>query len=148
PAIQATRTDLNSSLKEGSRGSTGAGHRVLSGLVVFEIAITLVSLACAGLLLRTFIGLQGVKPGFDPKNVLTFQVSLSTGGYSDPKRIGPFSKVGCGEFKNGPGFSAAATTPPLPLSGEDSETQFFINGKPKPPVSELPNAMFYITSPG
>jgi predicted permease len=148
PAIQATRTDLNSSLKEGSRGSTGAGHRVLSGLVVFEIAITLVSLACAGLLLRTFIGLRGVKPGFDPKNVLTFQVSLSTGGYSDPTRIRRFFQDLVGEVRNVPGVSAAATTSLLPLSDEDSETQFFINGKPKPPVSELPNAMFYITSPG
>jgi predicted permease len=148
PAIQASRTNLNESLKEGTRGSTGTGHRVLSWLVVFEIAVTLVSLASAGLLLRTFIGLQGVKPGFDPKNVLTFQVSLSTGGYSDPARTRRFFRDLIGEVRNVPGVSAAATTTLLPLSGEDSETQFFINGKPKPPVSELPSTMFYITSPG
>jgi predicted permease len=148
PAIQASRLNLNASLKEGTRGSTGAGHRVLSALVVFEIAITLVSLACAGLLLRTFVSLEAVKPGFDPKNVLTFQVALSARNYSDPARTRSFFRNLLTGVRNVPGVAAAATTTLVPLSGDDSEAQFFINGKPRPPVSELPSAMFYVTSPG
>jgi predicted permease len=148
PAIQASRLNLNASLNEGTRGSTGAGHRVLAALVVSEIAITLVSLACAGLLLRTFVGLRAVKPGFDPKNVLTFQVALSARSYSDPARTRRFFRDLLTEVRSLPGVAAAATTTLMPLSGDDSETQFFINGKPRPPISELPSAMFYITSPG
>jgi len=147
PAIQASRPNLNESLKEGARGSTGASHRVRSALVVSEIAIALVLLAGAGLLLRTFIGLEGVNPGFESKNALTFQVALSTRNYSDATRIRGFFRDLLTEVRNIPGVTAAATTTLLPLSGDDSETQFFINGKPRPPISQLPNAMFYITSP-
>src|SRR5262249_31456145 len=148
PAIQASRPNLNEALKEGARGSTRAGHRVREALVVSEIAIALLLLVCAGLLLRTFVGLQSVKTGFDPKNVLTFQVALSAKNYSDPARTRGFFRDLLTEVRNVPGIPAAATTTLLPLSGDDSETQFFVNGKPRPPVSELPSAMFYITSPG
>jgi len=148
PAIQASRPNLNESLKEGARGSTSAGHRLRGALAVSEIAIALVLLVCAGLLLRTFIGLKSVKPGFEPKNVLTFQVALSGGSYSDPTRTRGFFRDLLTEVRNVPGVSAAATTGLLPLNGDDNEGPFFINGKPRPPLSELPMAMFYITSPG
>src|SRR5262249_32310743 len=100
------------------------------------------------LLLRTFISLQAVHPGFDPKNVLTFQVALSTRSYLDPARIRGFFRDLLSEIRNTSGVTAAATTALLPLNGDDNEVPFFVNGKPRPPISELPSAMFYVTSPG
>jgi len=72
PAVQASRPDLNNTLKEGGRGPGGGSrNRIRSGLIVAEVALALVLLAGAGLLLRSFLRLQTVAPGFDPQNVLS-----------------------------------------------------------------------------
>src|SRR5262249_51641076 len=73
PAVQATRPDLASSMKQGGRGSSsgGARHRLRSGLVVAEVALAFVLLTGAGLLIRSFFQMQQVDPGFDSTNVIT-----------------------------------------------------------------------------
>ncbi|MCH7978738.1 MAG: ABC transporter permease, partial [Acidobacteria bacterium] len=79
PALHASKTDLNEALQEGGRNAIGGGRsRVRSFLVVSEIALALVLLVGAGLLLRSFLRLQEVNPGFRGDNVLTMLVSLST----------------------------------------------------------------------
>jgi len=78
PAVQIARTDVNSVLKEtSSRSGTGRHHWMRSVLVVAETALALVLLIGAGLMMRTFAGLKGVDPGFDPTNVLTMATSLA-----------------------------------------------------------------------
>ena len=80
PALRAARVDLNTSLKAGGRSSQGEGgfgssrRRLRSLLVVAEVAISLVLLVGAGLLVRSFVRLQGVSPGFDPEGVISMRV--------------------------------------------------------------------------
>ena len=94
PALQTSKPDLVSTLKEASgRSGTGVRHkRVRSALVVAEMALALVLLVGAALLIRSFVGLRSVDPGFDPRNVFTFQTSLASGAVRDDRerrRISP-----------------------------------------------------------
>jgi hypothetical protein len=81
PALRAARLDLNSSLKSGGRSSQGAGgftasrHRLRSLLVVSEVAVSLILLAGAGLLIRSFVALAAVPPGFRADHVLSMRVA-------------------------------------------------------------------------
>ena len=77
PALRSSRADLQPSLKEGGRGSTGAHHSTQRGLVIVQMALTLVLLAGAGLLFRTVQHLWKADLGFESQHVLTFQVGLS-----------------------------------------------------------------------
>src|SRR4030095_960583 len=80
PALQASRPDLNETLKEGARGSGGAGgQRVRGALVIAEVALSVALLIGAGLLLRSFSKLQDVKMGFEPEDLLTMRISLPSG---------------------------------------------------------------------
>src|SRR5262249_53762910 len=82
PALQASKPDLNSTLKEGDRRTTsGPGRRIRSVLVVSEVALALVLLVGAGLMMNSFLRLQKVDPGFNPKNVLTMEIFLSEAQY-------------------------------------------------------------------
>src|SRR5207249_4406914 len=80
PAIQASRPNLNESLKDAGRsGSGGRGRqRLRDALVVAEVALSVALLIGAGLLVRSMWTLQGVNPGFDPRNLLTMQLRLTT----------------------------------------------------------------------
>ena len=84
PALQTSRTDLASVIREGTRGSKGrGGTRTRSLLVVAETALAVVLLAAAGLMIRSFAGLQGVDPGFRPDGVVTFKFELPESKYSE-----------------------------------------------------------------
>src|SRR5205823_12287383 len=80
PALHASRTDLSSTLKE-SAGRSGTGfrqNRARSVLVVVEVALALILLIGSALLIRTSLALQAVDPGFNPSNVLTMRMSVSS----------------------------------------------------------------------
>ena len=96
PALSASRTDLNSSLKESSNRS-GTGFRqskARSLLVVTEVALALVLLVGSALLIRTFIALRGVNPGFNPHNVLTMEMSLTGDRFQKTAAVGQLSRDG------------------------------------------------------
>jgi putative ABC transport system permease protein len=118
PMIQAARVDVNSSLKEGSgKGVTAAGRgRLRSALVVAEMALALVLLIGAGLLIRTFANLLKVEPGFDSRNVLTFQVSMNGSKYDTTAKAAEFYKRALESIESLPEVEAAAVTSNLPLS--------------------------------
>ena len=88
PAIQASHSHFNATLKEGGRSPAAPGRRsVHSMVVVAEVALSLVLLIVVGLLGRSFVSLQEVRPGFDAENVVTFRLSLSGSRYaSGPDR--------------------------------------------------------------
>jgi predicted permease len=148
PALGASRPDLNETLKEGGRSGSSGRQRIKNVLVVAEIAISLVLLVGAGLLVRSFVALNHVNAGFDDRNMLTFDISLSTKAYSDASKTRRFFKEFLEKIQALPGVQNTATTQLLPLDGNDNESQFFVSGRPKPGASELPLAMEYIVSPG
>jgi predicted permease len=117
PAVRVSKGDLNEPLKEGGRGSTEGlrGQRTRSALVVSEVALSLVLLVGAGLLIETFARLRQVKPGFDPHNVLTFQMSLSESKYSTPPKILAMFRQVVQRVQALPGVQFAATVTTLPL---------------------------------
>jgi putative ABC transport system permease protein len=115
PAWQARRIDLNTALKEsGGRGGTARG-RLRGALVVVEVALSLVLLVGAGLLTRTFANLLAVEPGFDPRNVLTCQVSLNGERYNTTGNAAAFYNDALERIRRLPGVEGAAITNKLPL---------------------------------
>ncbi len=148
PALQASNPNLNETLKEGGRSGTGGRQSIRKVLVVAEIAISLVLLVGSGLLIRSFIALNHVSAGFDDRNLLTFDISLSSKEYAEAPKVRRFFKEFLEKIEALPGVQSAATTDLLPLGGSDSENQFYVTNRPKPSPSELPLAMSYITTPG
>jgi putative ABC transport system permease protein len=88
PALQATHTDLSTTIKESaSRSGSGLRHnRTRTTLVITEMALAVVLLVGAGLLIRTAMAIYAVKPGFETKNILTMRMSLSGKAYERPAR--------------------------------------------------------------
>jgi predicted permease len=120
PVLQARLVDVSHALKQGSsRSSVGAVHnRLRNTLVVTEVAVTLMLLIGAALLVRTFANLRGVGPGFDSRNVLTFQVALSGPQYDTTAKVTEFNRRALEGFASLPGVEATAVTSSLPLLGQ------------------------------
>lgn len=115
PAWQARKVDVNTALKENAGRGSSARGRLRGALVVAEIALSLMLLVGAGLLLRTFANLLNVSPGFDPKNVLTFQVALTGNRYDTNAESAQFYQAALDRVRNLPGVESAALTNKLPL---------------------------------
>jgi len=150
PALQASRLDLNATLKESGRSAAGsAGHRRLrSLLVVAEIALSLVLLLGAGLLMRSFLKLQAVNPGFNPNNVLTMKVSLQGPNYQTAEPIIAFHDQLLAKIKALPGVQSVATRYHLPLAPDDgyANLSFAIEGRLPDPANR-PTAFYNTVSP-
>jgi predicted permease len=125
PAWQARKVDVNAALKENAgKGGTARG-RLRGALVVIEVALSLVLLVGAGLLVRTFINLLGVAPGFDPHNVLTFQINLNGERYNTTDKAAAFYRDALERISHLPGVEAAAVTNKLPLDWQFNMPVFF-----------------------
>jgi putative ABC transport system permease protein len=116
PALQNSKTDLNETLKEGSRGSTGAGHRARGALVVAEMAIALTLLVGSGLLIRSFMQLQQVTLGFNPDHLLTMLLALPPNKYATDQQKNAFFEQAQARIESLPGVRSAAFTLSLPLN--------------------------------
>jgi putative ABC transport system permease protein len=119
PAIGASRPDLNTTLKESSNRS-GTGFRqskARSLLVISEISLALVLLIGAALLIRTFIALRQVNPGFDPRNVLTLEMSLTGDQFKRTAAVAQVAYDGRERLNAIPGIEVSAFTCCLPLEG-------------------------------
>jgi len=147
PAWQASRNTIGSVLKEGGRSSTGArGRWVRNGLLVVEVAMSIVLLVGAALLLRSFARLTSVDPGFRPEHVLAFRVALPNTSYpQDPHRIAFFTRLLEG-LAALPDVASAGLTQTLPMRG-DYILSFTIRGQPAPKPNEGPSANYRVTSP-
>ena len=132
PALQVSRPDLNESLKEGSRQSSGRSHGLRSSLVVFEIALSLVLLVCAGLFFRSFLTLFKTDPGFDPDHVLTMNLILPRAKYKEEAQGAAFYKELVQRVKAIPGVESAAAVNFLPLGGSNASEDYLIEGEPAP----------------
>jgi putative ABC transport system permease protein len=130
PALHTSNPDLASTLKEGGRTGTGRRHnRVRAALVISEVALSLVLLIGAALLIRTFVGLRSVSPGFDPHNVLTLKTSMSGGSYATTAKVDTFCTQVLRRLEALPGVQAASSSILLPMEN-DVDLPFNIAGKP------------------
>lgn len=131
PALATSNPDLATTLKEsgGRSGSARRQHRTRSALVVAETALALVLLIGATLLIRTFVGLQSVKPGFDAHNVLTLKTSMGGAGYSTTAKVDNFITQAVRRIEALPGVEAAASTIMMPVEC-CIDLPFNIVGKP------------------
>jgi len=117
PALQTRRVDVNRTLKEGGGKSGAARGRLRGTLVVIEVALALTLTVGAGLLLRTFANLRGVEPGFDARNVLTFELSPRGKNYDTVAKLNDFHRRALERFRQLPGVETVALTNKLPLNG-------------------------------
>jgi putative ABC transport system permease protein len=139
PSLEATRFDLQDSLKEGGKnvGGTAGSHRVRSLFVVTQVALALVLLVGAGLLLKSFNRLQSVDPGFNANNLLTMRVTLPFAKYQeDSKRIDFFKKA-LEQVRAIPGVEAAGAINSPPFTGLYPGTNVEVDGQKLPPGEEL-----------
>ncbi|MGH9753691.1 MAG: ABC transporter permease [Blastocatellia bacterium] len=134
PALQTAKINLIESLKDGARG-TGFGHRRISNLLaVTQIAMTLVLLIGAGLLVRSFIRLLDVNPGFVTENVLTAQVMLPAAKYAQPQQRAEFYRQLETRLKAAPEIASVGAVTRLPLGALSNVTSFAqIEGQPGQP---------------
>jgi len=149
PALQVSRPNLNETLQEGGRGSDPGStrHLIRKVLVVLEVAISLVLLTGAGLLIKSFINLQRVDPGFNSDNVLTMRVSLPSYKYTEPEKIKGFTTELLQRLKHLPGVEFAAVSTALPLSTLEAASSFQVEGQPPPADGSMPIASFRTVSP-
>jgi putative ABC transport system permease protein len=125
---QASRPNLTDTLKEGG-GSSGSGSQTARSLVVVaEIALAVVLLIGAGLMIRTLWKLQNVQPGFDPRNVLTAQISLPNARYREPQQIALFYHQLIEKVRALPGVDGAGAISTLPLKA-GGQTSIAIEGR-------------------
>ena len=148
PALQISRVNLNESLKEGGRGSSGGlRHNRLRGLLVIaEVSLAFVLLIGAGLLMRTFFYLQKVDPGFNPERVLTASVDLPGARYSTGREASGFYRELMDRLAALPGGQGAAATSDLPWTGYDENTSFGIEGR-QFSDDEYPSAQYHFATP-
>jgi putative ABC transport system permease protein len=149
PALQASKLDLNESLKEGGRTSGGGGsRRGLRGvLVVAEVALALVLLVGTGLMIKSFIRLLDVRPGFDPQNLLTMQLALPAARYAEDEQVLAFYGQLEERLKAQPGVEGVGFINYLPMAGSGGTATFVFEGRPAPPAGQYPEANFRIASP-
>jgi putative ABC transport system permease protein len=147
PAWQASRPDVQETLKESTRGVTGGRARLRQSLVVTEVALTLVMLVGAGLLLRSFHRLQQVNAGFSHERVLSFRLDLPDRKYPKPEQQVAFYQQLLDGLRALPGVQAASVTSRLPFGGNDWQTSFVIEGQPEPPPHERPSMEVHLVGP-
>jgi predicted permease len=144
PALRTARVDLNEALKEGDRGNTRR-QRLLPALVVVEVALGLLLTTAAGLMVRTMAQLWSVNPGFDPQQVLTFGIAGSPAVHGAPEAVRNGVVRTTDRLRAVPGVTAASVIlGGLPVSGDDSELPYWVDGRPKPAErSQMDLALFY-----
>ena len=148
PALQASKVNLNEALKEGGRSASGAGrHRTLRSLVVAEVALSLVLLIGAGLMMRSFMRLQGANPGLNPENLLTLRVDLPEAKYYTAEKPQVFFKELLERVGALPGVQAAGAISRLPLAGGGRGTSLTVEGFPVIPVGQAPSVNYCVITP-
>jgi putative ABC transport system permease protein len=133
PALQASKVQLNESLKEAGRSAADgrSGNRLRNLLVVFEVALAMVLLCGAGLLLKSFLRMRGIDPGFRSDRILTLNVNLTLSQYPKPLDHTRFFQQAIERIRVLPGVQAVGAGTSLPLGGYSMTVSgMTIEGKP------------------
>jgi predicted permease len=138
PALQASHLDAQEAMKKTTRGATGHKQWLRGGLLVAEIALTMVLLVGAGLLIRSFWQLRRVATGFDYDHLLSFNIALSPGKYPEIERQIRFFQQVSERISALPGVESVGLSSRLPLRGGGWQARFWIEGQPAPALSQWP----------
>jgi predicted permease len=153
PAIGVSRPDVQSSLRASAGTHTGEARsrRMRSALIVGEFALTLVLLVAAGLLLRSFVRLLGVNPGFEPRNLAILNLELPETRYATPAQMTAFHDAVVNRIGALPGVRAAGTIGfGMPFGDGGIQGDFKVQGQPQPPdmASKVTISPKYFTALG
>jgi len=141
PAWRNSDKRLSQWMNDGTRSSATSGlRRTGSALVVVEVALAVVLLVGGGLMLKSFIQLVQVDPGFDPHQVLRLDLSLPGLRYKEPQKQRNFYEQFISKLKGLPGVEAVGATTQTPLSPGDNWSSFAIDGRPSPPPGDQQQA--------
>jgi len=141
PALQVARPNVSEALQEGNRSGAGPeSQRARRLLVIAQVALAMLLLAGAGLLIKSFDKLRRTNPGFDPERVMTFDFSLPRAKYSETAQQLPFFEEMLRKLTPLPGLDAVGGAMPLPFSGNDRDSSFWIDGRPDPGLGHHPDA--------
>src|SRR5438094_674003 len=139
PALRAARVAIVETLRDGGRGVAGGSHRRAQQiLIVSEISLALMLSIGAGLMVRSFVALQRVSPGFEPSHLLTFSLSLPRTQYTDPIRRRDFYTALLQKLETLPGVQASALTISLPPHLLAMTDNFMVEGQVLPPNQSAP----------
>ena len=148
PAVQASKPDLNTALKESSGRNPGSfkGSGLRNLLVVSEVAVALLLLVGAGLMTKSFVRLQQVDPGFDATNVVSMNIALPTSKYRQ-QQVNVFYDQLIERLRNLPGVKSVAGIDVLPLSNGNVSSRFLVEGAPFVPLADRPYAGVRVVTP-
>src|SRR5262245_59289936 len=149
PALLASRTDIDRTLKEHGSSTTATGKRIRirAVLLIAQVALALVVVIGAGLLIKSFARLQSVAPGFDPTNLTTMLIWLSDERYVDRAPRVAFLKDLIRRLDALPGVQSVAIANDLPIGGTDASNTAVIEGSPEQPGGGTP-AGIHVVAPG
>jgi len=144
PALQTTRADLNDSLKEEGRGMTAGRrrHRLRSGLVIAEMALSLILLVDAGLMIRSFVRVNSQPPGYQTSHLLGVDIGLPGTKYRNVQEQAAFFDDLLEHAVHTPGIESVGTVSDLPLSGRNAWIAVSVDGKPRPALGEPSSAAY------
>ena len=151
PALRASRPDLQSTFKEADDGrasATVAGRRLRSALVLAEVAIATLALIGAGLMIRSYLELRQVPPGFDPDDVLTFQIFLSPQKYPERHQYAGFYRELLDRLHAVPGVETVGTVNELPMGTRRFAVETDFEGYVLDPGEARPAVDWRPASPG
>jgi putative ABC transport system permease protein len=150
PALQASRRAPFEDLKEGGRSGTpgNTANRMRRVLVVAEVAFSVILLAGAGLLIRSFMRVLGVDTGFHADKVLTMRIALPQERYSKPEQVREFYSEIVRRVQRLPGVEAAGAANSLPLSGQGGSGTTTVDTQAVPPDQATPEVDWHPVTPG
>ena len=150
PAFQASRADVNTSLRESGRSTTvGRPHqRLRAALLISEVSLAVVLVIGSGLLIRSLVKALEVNPGFRADHVLALDVNLPLPKYKEKPSWVSFMNQAVERIRNLPGVESASAVMCPPLVGDCWDSVFSMDDRPVPPQAELPNAVFNNIEPG
>jgi putative ABC transport system permease protein len=149
PAWQATKADLNQTLKEGGIARSAGGRGLMRhALVIVEVALSLVLLVGAGLFVRTFVEILHADLGIDPEGAVTMSLELPREAYAEEQRRRDFFHELLGRVEALPGVTAAGAVDSLPLGGRNNFSKFNVAGRPAFEKGKEPYTQVRIATPG
>jgi putative ABC transport system permease protein len=150
PALQSSRINLNETLKEGGRSGldNATGRRLRNALVIAEVAFSLILLVGAGLMIKSFLTLQSVSPGFNPERILTMHLTLPRAKYDTDEKVNLYNRQLLEQLTALPGVEEAGLSISIPPNNLDISDSFTIEGKPWPEGSTPPFVPLVMISPG